>query len=385
MKKTKAKKAGLELSMLKAGLALVSLAFIIFSINFVSASTFPCLLQVHNGESISAPGVQSWGHFTCDGLTCTVLGYSTPSGFSQVCVNSSKSYYFGSWNDCASHCDFSSNGSTYNLVLKATFPFANGGVYNKQSFFLNISMNKIGKIYLRNNVLGTQVNLCTNCNSYKQFAYFSKGFNNITIIGQSGAEQKEKTITFIVDNDIPRISKSLPASGKFASGAFTVFYYESAVKEIAIYYGPVGSEIKQNLTDCSSGNYKNCSITVDLSSFEGQMINYWFTIKDLAGNSASGYKISVKVDNIAPVVTSINYVLKTSTSMLLNISVIEPNFYRLEYRDNGGYYKLLCSYLTNGRCVKIIYSLTKGDHVLDIRTTDKAGHVSLNQTSFTIL
>ena len=65
--------------------------------------------------------------------------------------------------------------------------------------------------------------------------------------------------------------------------------------------------------------------------------------------------------------------LKTAT---LKINVTETNFNKVEYLENGidTKFKVLCTSLSKGLCVKPLSFTTYGNHTLTIKVSDKASH-----------
>lgn len=379
-------KVGLGLLMIMVGL--------ILGICYVSAAT-PCILQLGDGDSVNAPGASSTSHLTCDGLKCT-CHLSSGSGFCQVCTNGEGSYYFGNPSDCVSNCASSGgSGSNTELILTANFPFSDNGFFTKQTFFLDISTNKIASIYLVDNIAGTQVSLCPNCNSYKRSRNFKVGYNDITIRAVSGLNIKEKRIRFLIDNKLPRIIKTFPLQSKFIqqNQEFKVIYDEENVKTITFFYNSYvlgGTNITRSfpLSNCPSGKNVECSINVDLTEVDGRPISYWFVIEDIAGSIGRYRAVKDKVDLTAPkLIGDINYSIR-GLIVKFNMTIEEINFYRVEYTDMSALTpraKVLCSSLTKaGACVKQM-SFARGHHDITLQISDKAGNAIGEGLSFDII
>ena len=116
---------------------------------------------------------------------------------------------------CSGVCHTLHESVQPNLTLTVNWPFANGAVLSKTSFYLDIKTNLISGITLIDNVAGTQRRLCPNCKEYKRSAVFKEGFNDITIRAVKGDQILTNTISFFIDHKKPVISKTLPASNKF--------------------------------------------------------------------------------------------------------------------------------------------------------------------------
>ena len=217
----KNKKTNMENKKLIIGI--FSFVFLIMLIGAVSADGY-CFVRLGNGQSIPAEIVSSTTHMTCDGIKCSVHGFSSDSSFLQVCTDSRG--YYAAYTNCEKLC--SGNGATnstfQNLTLSAVFPFSDGGVFTKQTFFMDISTNKIVTLTLIDNVAGTQRTLCPNCVAYSKPMNFKQGFNNFTLRAVRGNEIIEKSISFFIDNLKPRITKTTPFQNKFANGDFIITY-----------------------------------------------------------------------------------------------------------------------------------------------------------------
>lgn len=325
-----------------------------------------CFLALHKGESTS-DGLYSCHHTTC-----------------QVCsVSATRAY--ASWNKCSENC-VSDPANEPDLILTANWPFADGGVYTKQVFFLDITTNQIASITLTDNIAGTQRSLCPNCNSYKKSTTFKEGFNDITIRAVKGFKIQQSRITFLIDSKKPLITKTLPLTNKYASGAFTIFYDEANVKEIKLKYGNSLNGMKEAvLENCNSGKKQNCSIDVSLKAYDNQQILYWFEITDIANNLMISRQTKIYVDETLPAITFFSSNL-VKGYMNFNMTIVESNFYKVEYRDNSDLkqmWKTICSSLKNRNCFKKIYFRT-GEHDLDIRVSDKAGNYAFEHKSFVV-
>jgi len=319
-------------------------------INSVLAADGFCFVRLGNGQSIPAEIVSSTKHMTCDGTACSVHGLRDESSFLQVCTDSRG--YYASYTKCDKICanNGNVNPAVQNLTLVATFPFADGGVFTKQTFFMDIQTNKIASITLIDNVAGTQRNLCPNCVSYQRPMNFKQGFNDITIRAMKGGEIKEKRISFFIDNLKPRITKTMPLQNKFANGDFIVSYDEANVKNVLLNYGTSGNVLSSESVSCPSGKAQSCMFNVNLSDFDGMSVDYWFTITDVANNAVSSRKVKVLVDNTMPVINSFTYSIK-GTYVTFNMNVYDKNMDKIIYYDNDDpKVRILCNGLNKGVC-----------------------------------
>jgi len=352
-------------------------------INSVLAVDGFCFVRLGNGQSVPAEIVSSTKHMTCDGTICFVHGLMSDSSFLQVCTDSRG--YYASYTSCDKLCTNNGNvnPAVQNLTLSAIFPFADGGVFTKQTFFMDIQTNKIASITMIDNVAGTQRNLCPNCVSYQKPMNFKQGFNDITIRAVKGGEVKEKRISFFIDNLKPRITKTMPLQNKFANGQFIVSYDESNVKNVALNYGISGNVLSQESTTCPGGKAQSCMFDANLSDFDGMGIEYWFTITDVANNAVSSKKVKVLVDNTMPVINIFNYSIK-GNYVTFYMNVYDKNMDKIIYYDNDDpKARVLCTGLNKGVCSKKL-SFKSGHHILDLQVRDKAGNVVSNVVEFDV-
>lgn len=349
---------------------------------FVSAADY-CFLQLTNGERAQ---ISQTDYYTCTHTLC------------QVCAYTSTHWYAG-WNKCQTTqgvkiCTGGSNGNgnpggnVENLTLTVTFPFSDGAVLTKQTYAFNIRTNKIAAITLIDNVRKTQLNLCPNCMSYNKPLNFKQGFNNYTIRAVKGTEVLYKYISFFVDNKRPVITKVTPEQNKYVSSVFSVTYNEENIKQLVIYYGSstsASSAKSMNLTNCSGGMGKTCSVIPDLTGYEGKQIYYWFVLKDVANNIVQSKSTRVIVDNTAPVINSVSAVPeRVGGYVKLSVNMVEKNLDKVYYYDNGDIKgKVLCVILKNGLCSNRL-SFRAGGHNLRIVAYDKAGNSAETTTSFRV-
>ncbi len=346
-----------------------TLILIAVLIGFASAEDY-CILKMTKGQKIQ---ITATDFYTCKHTLC------------QVCATASIPHWYSS-NPyrCKVLCDSSSGVPNQSLTLSVNWPFSDNGIFTKQSFFMDIATNKISSIYMIDNIAGKQRNLCPNCNSYRKSVNFKQGLNDITIRAVKGLEVKETSIKFFIDNQKPRISRTLPASNKYANGSFVVYYDEANLKKVELSYGETSNILKKELTGCESGKAKSCSTYVDLSAFDGKTIDYWFTITDIADNSVSSRSLKILVDKTAPVINAFTHNV-SKTYATFNISITEKNFDKIVYYDNGETrQRILCSgTLRNNLCTKRL-SFRKGSHNVEFVASDKAGNTARRTVQFEI-
>lgn len=337
-----------------------------FSTNYLLAESY-CFKKLSKGEK--AQITTRGDYFTCTHTSC------------QVCTDSRG--WYASWVKCGGYCVQNNTTQNEPLTLVANFPFPNGGTFTKQSFFLDIYTNKIASIELVDNVNDKIVNLCPNCMEYKKSHNFKQGFNDITIRANKGFDFKETRITFTIDNQKPRITKTTPAMNKFANGEFSIWYDENNIKKVELYYGTPGNMIINEIS-CTSGKKMTCTTNADISMFEGQQINYYFVINDIADNSVSSKSVKVYVDRLSPVINSFEHSVVKGYA-IFNLSVSDAYLYKTVYYDNEDIRaKILCSSFRNGICFKKL-SFRKGNHVVRIEVQDKAMNTATRTIEFEIV
>ena len=143
-----------------------------------------------------------------------------------------------------------------------------------------------------------------------------------------------------------------------------------------------------NVTNQCNAPGKNviCNLSVNLSAYDGQEINYSINMTDVANGTASTKPIKVLVDTTPPVINFFNHSINKKT-VEFTIHVTETNFDEVNYIDlsqSSPKVKNLCSKLDNGVCKKT-KTFSKGDHNITINVLDKAGNVAQQSLNFTIV
>lgn len=341
----------------------------------LAAAEDNCFYTFHKGDKICRSAGDC---YNCSGTTCL------------RCVTFSNLYLAPSWLSCSKYCDSSTEPPTEpDLSLNVNFPFDSESNLNKLSWAFNISTNKNANIYLIDKITGIQKVLCSQCKKYASTLSFKIGENDLIIRAVNGLEIRESSkISFFIDNKKPVITRTLPLSNKYAATVFTVFYDEANFKEIKLRYGNNATGWKESvLQNCQSGKKQNCSIDLSLKEYDNQQITYWFEIKDIANNLATGRQTKIYVDETKPSIVLFSYPLGKGY-INFNMTIVEKNFFKIEYMDNNSItkpiWKTICSSLRNGNCFKKIY-FRAGEHNLDIRVSDKAGNYAFEHVNFNIV
>lgn len=176
------------------------------------------------------------------------------------------------------------------------------------------------------------------------------------------------------------MNKTEPRSD-YASGLFQVQYSEENLAEIRIFYGNEETGFRNSsLVNCSSGEKVWCSIDVNLEDYDGERIEYYFIVKDIAGNEKrSQIRQNLNVDTTFPILNNPgsfwNY---TSGERYVRfvLDITEENLDKIYYIDNSAEnprLRTLCSRLRDGIC-ETRKSFSRGNHSLDIQVTDEAGN-----------
>lgn len=212
---------------------------------------------------------------------------------------------------------------------------------------------------------------------------FKDGEHEVEIIVTDRAGNRDsKFVTFFTDSKKPKI-KDIEPSKKFASGLFEVEFEEQNPESVTLEYGNYGTGFFTYDfvldEDCYAINDKRtyCSKNIDLSDFEGQKINYIFTVMDIASSSAQKGKSALLVDNTFPVIDSINYTVSGKSAEVV-ISATEDNIDKILYLNNDDARpreSTFCSKLgIDGTCKKKI-RLNEGLNRIDFTVRDEAGNL----------
>ena len=282
--------------------------------------------------------------------------------------------------------------NTTNLFnMSIYFPF-NGSFGAKQVQFNTTTTSLVKNISFINyhDVKPRFKILCNNCNQYgflkKKTQSLHEGFNNITIraIDMFGNINEEK-ISLFVDSKEPNIMDILPKRNAVINGSFFfIKYTEENLGNISLFFNP-----NITLSGCLSGINKNCSINVNLSSFNGQFIDFYFALSDVVRTVLSKV-IEVKIDTDIPemnVTAPINNQTFNTTQVQFNISISEKvNLEYMNLNESSPKFRNLCTNCDQyGKLNKKIVLFKKGSHNLLIRAKDKAGNADLEQINFTII
>ncbi len=295
----------------------------------------------------------------CDGNnTCeTIINYTchNPGTEESYCTSSSS----GECHSCEYECN-ETNRECNLPPLCTPYSPQNNKIYPDRRIPFNIkATEKLAKIeYLDlDDSRPKWKRLCRNCNNYFRSKSFKEGEHKLTIkctpyIG----EPELHKITFSNDYKDPRISKTEPKRNKFTNGSnFYIKFKENNPVNISINFNPT---LFLDLEDCTeSRTYKECYININLSDYDDQEINYYFTVQDIAGNKDKSKSTPVKVDTTPPKINNPNSSWHNDSKCIyFDISITEKNldkvFLTYTYRGREKTKKLCSSRLRNGKCTK---------------------------------
>jgi hypothetical protein len=294
-------------------------------------------------------------------------------------------------------CSGSGNNGTTNFdltppVFHILSPL-NATISPSKKLFLNFSLNEVASVYYKNlnKSSSTWTKVCDKCSagnpSYAKLRSFAEGKNNLMFKAVDVVDNEAYiSVNFFIDSIDPKIYITEPKSNTFADGTFTVQFKELNPKKLTLHYGTDSANVDLNKCYDSMGK-KNCDIDVNLNKYDGQTIQYYFEIEDIAGNTYKSRATNVKVDTKFPVLNNPSSFYKVNGRYVeFNLSITEANFYKatsLNTLNSRAIPSTLCTRLTNGYCYKKL-SLTKGAYSLSIQIFDKAGHSIAVPANFNI-
>lgn len=227
--------------------------------------------------------------------------------------------------------------------------------------------------------------LCNNCDNYVRPRNLLEGDNHLVIRATDNYGQvREKNFFVFVDSKKPIIDTVLPMKNKVTNGdLFYIKYSEDNLKKIELF---VNNESADVLENCSSGKHEECVTSLDLSSYHGQEIEYWFEVSDSI-NKVQSKKMKVKVDVISPILilnlphdetygkkVPFNMIVSENVSLqYLDLNEVEPRWKKLCTKcDEYGFSK------------PQTVSFSRGNHSVWIKATDDAGNFDTEPVNFQV-
>ncbi|MDP2925921.1 MAG: S8 family serine peptidase [Nanoarchaeota archaeon] len=263
-----------------------------------------------------------------------------------------------------------------------------GGKYDSQSINLSTLSNetlvKIEYIdYFNINKNSGWRTLCTNKNKCSKFTRFVEG--NHLLIARGTSMNKNiyyDNVTFFIDSFEPKINKIIPVQNSFvnSSSKLIVEFSDDNPAWVDLYIN--GNKTKGSIV-LNTKNRQIASFGGIFENYDGQLINYYFIIKDIAGNTKQSKPIKIYVDTTLPIISSLKYNVDRG-HVNFNISVIEKNFNKINYIDNFGRPQILCSRLNKYNECVVQKSFTKGNHDITLIVLDKAGNSALQNINIVL-
>jgi hypothetical protein len=301
----------------------------------------------------------------------------------------------GSWPKCLQlppECGVGGSGTIDEEppVLTINSPVQDG-VYSSKNILLDLEVNEQSDVHYKkaNDPNNNWKQVCNNCVDYSNNRNFDEGLNDITYRAIDNAGNEGFTqIQFRVDSKDPSINKVEP-NGGFASGDFHIEFKEGNPVEVKIHYGNNNLGFVEHVidieNDCTNEEDSfECDSSVDLSFYDGEEIEYFVTLEDIAGNLDQSSTKDVSVDYTAPLLNSLGFEVD-GKYVTFEFDVTEINFDAVEYFDNSASspkWKNLCSKLgEDGTCGKKV-SFSDGNHEVDFRVLDEAGNDAQDSRSF---
>ena len=301
---------------------IVSFLFMFLFAFSVSAVRLICLTE---GQGVPPDNPR----YVCDHTLC------------QVCTTDS--YFPTNPTLCADEpgCTYLNSTGGGGIDLEPPVPVINSppmdSIHSESLILLGVSVNELADIFYKDNLddRASFVRLCQNSLGCGKNIRFHEGFNSLLVKARDHSGNEGFTmVNFTVDTKPPRINEILPEQDEYVQGRveFLVDYDEDNVVSIMLHYGTDPNANQVELSNCPSGNDQICTKVLDVSAFNGQLLNYYFTINDVI-QSTNSEIVSVFVDAGPPVmtVTSPQNTDYGKKKVLFDISVNEP--VRLDYID----------------------------------------------------
>jgi len=371
-------------------ITIITMIFTVLLISSVSAEFWSCF---NKGEKINFCNPKITDRTAPnDGYLICMSSYTE----SEQCYNSA------GWNNCNAlthpeECggtggDTDIDSKAPNLTIIS--PLQNS-VYDSRSVLLSFQLNEKADVYYIDNIngKGRWIRVCQECLSYSGKRSFNEGKNDLTfkaidVVGNTAY----KNLSFSIDSNKPKIIKIEPKED-FVSTEFSVSYNEENINSVKLNYGNILTGIKsKSLQNCPNGKKQKCSTSFSLKEYDGQNIEYWFEITDIAGNIAISKKLNAEVDETSPNLNNQDSFWlqgqgKNNKYIYFTLNIIEKNFDSVSYIDNPSdaksRWKTLCLRLKGGICEKKV-SFGKGNHSIDVQIIDKAGNSISKRIGFDV-
>lgn len=371
-------------------LVLASFSLIISAIiaTTVSATTYNLLCLGKGGKVKFSECNPSIKDYTCTSTSCNICA--------SICSNGA--YGPASPNTCNAlglSCTYLDGSVDREPSVLTILNPQEGKVYKSKALLLDLEVDEVGSIYYAYpDSRGRWSPICSKCTSYSGKRSFKEGANNLTFRTRDlFGNTAYFNLSFVIDSQKPRISKTTP-SGGFAASDFYLEFKELNPVSLIFHYGNdisgrkslslnINSDCVQDLNDKAKFR---CNRYVNVEEYDSEIIQYFFNLTDIAGNSFVSRTINLNIDTSPPIINSLDHSIKgRAVTFILNIT--EPNFDVVEYIDNSAprpMWRTLCSSLSKGICKKV-QTFSLGHHDLDIQVIDDAGNTAGQSVSFDIV
>lgn len=263
----------------------------------------------------------------------------------------------------------------------------NNTIYNEKSISFNVELDEFATISYIDLLNNREIRICNDCEEYNRQKSFNEGINTILIkaVDRKGNENSTQ-LTFFVDSKKPKINSIFPKKD-FINGTFEIILQEENPKELILYYGNYQQGIKNkslNLkTECFSEKKKTkCVTNINVNNYDSEFIEYYAVLKDIANNEVESKRINLEVDVTKPKIERIDTIIDRNKVEFLSY-ITEKNFDEVQYMDERGKWRKLCSNLKNGVCVSK-KTFKSGEYTIPIRAYDESGNVDEKSVSFSI-
>lgn len=230
---------------------------------------------------------------------------------------------------------------------------------------------------------GSYRRLCRNCDEYDRSKSFVEGDNNLIVRTELDGSYEYYFVNFTIDSRSPRISKTEPSRG-YSNGKFTIKYTEDNPVLTTIHYKGI-SELNyhnESKDDCLPGRNQVCQFNINVTPYDGNKVEYFFTLTDLGGSMDDSRPYIVDVDETPPVIgirTSFKEVYGDK-KVLFDINVTEEvDLTYLDHSDSRGREKRICR--SCDEYAKEI-SFKNGFHNITIFARDDAGNQDNKSLTF---
>ena len=270
------------------------------------------------------------------------------------------------------------------LQLQVTMASPEPIAYDTNGIMFTVSTNIVADVieYSLDSQDGSYRKLCAHCDFYNVNKNFLDGNHTLTVRAKLGSEiATDGPVSFSVDSDKPKIIKILPEDGDVVSTTFYIKYTEKNLVGVFLWWNESGPGVytKAPLSGCLPGKNKECSLDLNLGSYDGKSISFYFEINDSANTVKSPVR-TIKIDNTNPVVTITSPENKSYSYRRIDLAAtVTETVEKLEYSLDGGSFKKLCKDC-NGDSMSKTFS--NGQHILTVRATDYAGNVGESTRQF---